>query len=392
MPTIKSERIAENDATMLLALNDLKKRKFKSVRAAAGHYKVSHTTLLRRWKGGKTIAESREDQQNLTIPEEKALEKWITRMSATGNPVSQDHIREMAQEIQNNRTKRLEEAGGPVQYNPPIGKLWPQRFLHRHPDLATVISRTIESARLKETSHKAIEDWFNTFEETIAEYQISVENMYNMDETGFSIGNIKGAYVVVNKTLQTKLKAHPGRQEWVTVIECVSADGDAISPYIILKGTNMTNAWIPPSVMSLNWHIGCSSRGWTDNDHGYYWLTKIFDPLTREKAGGKSRLLICDGHESHVSGRFAAYCFQHNIILFLLIPHSSHLLQPLDIDVFGPLKKAVSASLEKLIRVGVNRLEKAEWVDKYAEGRVHALTKSNIQGGWRGAGLVPLCR
>ena len=45
--------------------------------------------------------------------------------------------------------------------------------------------------------------------------------MYNMNETGFSIGNIKGAYVVVNKTLQTKLKAHPGRQEWVTVIECV---------------------------------------------------------------------------------------------------------------------------------------------------------------------------
>jgi hypothetical protein len=121
-------------------------------------------------------------------------------------------------------------------------------------------------------------------------------------------------------------------------------------------------------------------------------LTKIFDPLTREKAGGKSRLLICDGHESHVSGRFAAYCFQHNIVLFLLVPHSSHLLQPLDIGVFGPLKKAVSASLEKLIRVGVNRLEKAEWVDKYAEGRVHALTKSNIQGGWRGAGLVPLCR
>jgi hypothetical protein len=211
MPPIKSERIAENDATMLLALNDLKKRKFKSVRAAAGHYKVSHTTLLRRWKGGKNIAESREDQQNLTIPEEKALEKWITRMSATGNPVSQDPIREMAQEIQNNCIKRLEEAGGSVQYNPSIGKLWPQRFLHRHPDLATVISRTIESARLKETSHEAIEDWFNTFEETIAEYQISVENMYNMDETGFSIGNIKGAYVVVNKTLQIKLKAHPGR-------------------------------------------------------------------------------------------------------------------------------------------------------------------------------------
>jgi hypothetical protein len=54
MPTIKSERVAENDAAILLALNDLKKRTFKSVRAAAGRHKVSHTTFLRRWKGGKT--------------------------------------------------------------------------------------------------------------------------------------------------------------------------------------------------------------------------------------------------------------------------------------------------------------------------------------------------
>ena len=143
-------------------------------------------------------------------------------MTASGNPVSHDHIREIAQEIQNNCTKRFEDAGGPVKYNPPIGKLWPQRCLHRHPDLATTISHTIESSRLKETPHEAIEDWFNVFEETIAEYQISVENMYNMDETGFSVGNIDGAYVVVNKTLQTKLKANPGRQEWTTVLECVS--------------------------------------------------------------------------------------------------------------------------------------------------------------------------
>ena len=71
MPTIKSERVAKTDIAIILALNDLNKRKFKSVRAAAGHHKVSHTTLLRRWKEGKTIAESREDQQNLTIPEEK---------------------------------------------------------------------------------------------------------------------------------------------------------------------------------------------------------------------------------------------------------------------------------------------------------------------------------
>src|SRR5436189_5950573 len=131
MPTIKSEPVAGSYAAIRLALNNLKKWTFKSVRAAAGQHKVSHMTLLRRWKGGKTIAESREDQQNLIIAEEKALERWITCMTATGNPVSHDHIREIAQEIHNNRAKRLEGTGEHVKYNPPIGKLWPQRFLHR---------------------------------------------------------------------------------------------------------------------------------------------------------------------------------------------------------------------------------------------------------------------
>jgi ATP-dependent DNA ligase len=49
-------------------------------------------------------------------------------MTATGNPVSHDHIREIAQEIQNSRVKRIEDAGGPVKYNPPIGKLCAIKF------------------------------------------------------------------------------------------------------------------------------------------------------------------------------------------------------------------------------------------------------------------------
>jgi len=98
---------------------------------------------------------------------------------------------------------------------------------------------------------------------------------------------------------------------------------------------------------------------------GLYWLKYGFDPATREKAGGKPRLLLCDGHDSHISAEFVCYCIQHGIFLHLLLPHSSHLLQPLDISCFGPLKKAVSA-------------------------QEAALIPDNIQGGWRGAGLVPL--
>lgn len=68
------------------------------------------------------------------------------------------------------------------------------------------------------------------------------------------------------------------------------------------------------------------------------------------------------------------------------------MLQPLDVGVFGPLTKEVSTRLDQLLRTGVNRLEKVEWVETYIEAREVALTVDNIQGGWRGAGLVPLNR
>jgi SH3-like domain-containing protein len=93
--------------------------------------------------------------------------------------------------------------------------------------------------------------------------------MYNMDETGFSIGSIRAAQVVVNKTLKTKYHANPGRQEWTSVLECVSADGKTIPPFIILKGEKISISWIPKSALQLNWHFAASSNGWTIIDLGF---------------------------------------------------------------------------------------------------------------------------
>ena len=121
-------------------------------------------------------------------------------------------------------------------------------------------------------------------------------------------------------------------------------------------------------------------------------MVHVFNPITQQKLSDvkdQIRLLICDGHDSHISVKFVAHCIENNICLFLLLPHSSHLLQPLDVDIFSPLKTAVSADLDRLIRIGVTRLEKAEWVESYIKARPNAFTEKNIQAGWHHSGLVP---
>jgi len=96
--------------------------------------------------------------------------------------------------------------------------------------------------------------------------------MYNIDETGFAIRAVQRSYVVVNKELKTRYRAQPGRQEWASVMECICADGESISRFLILKGEKVMSSWIPTTALDLNWHFSSSQKGWTSNALGYEWL------------------------------------------------------------------------------------------------------------------------
>ena len=52
--------------------------------------------------------------------------------------------------------------------------------------------------------------------------------------------------------------------------------------------------------------FGVSNNGWTDNEHGLTWVRDYFDEQTR---GMGRRLLLIDGHNSHVSVDFIEYCW-----------------------------------------------------------------------------------
>ena len=70
--------------------------------------------------------------------------------------------------------------------------------------------------------------------------------------------------------------------------------------------------------------------------------------------------------------------------------YSSHLLQPLDVGCFAPLKKAYGNQVSDLIRNGINHITKLEFLPTFRVAFNASITPSNIQGGFRGAGLLPL--
>jgi hypothetical protein len=71
-------------------------------------------------------------------------------------------------------------------------------------------------------------------------------------------------------------------------------------------------------------------------------------------------------------------------------PRSSHLLQPLDVGCFSPLKRAYSREVESLIRHHINHITKLEFLPAFKIAFDRSFTSANICSAFRGAGLVPL--
>lgn len=70
-------------------------------------------------------------------------------------------------------------------------------------------------------------------------------------------------------------------------------------------------------------------------------------------------------------------------------PHSSHLLQPLDVGCFSALKRSYGRLVEQKMGVGVNHIDKHDFLPLYQQARLEALHKRNIRSGFAATGLVP---
>ena len=366
----KSVSAIQRDKLIDQALLDIKSKKYKSAYEAEKILGLPKSSVTRRVNGGISRSQARQQQQKLSYAQEKVLLKWIKDLTISGYSPGHRLLKEIAEEIRTKRTYDLDDPSlDALQLLPQykLGRDWVPRFIQRHPHLAVVIGRRIDSVRMDGATKPVLEAWFNAYQSIVREYKILEENIYNIDESGFSIGTMESTRIIIDSSLRTKHQAHPGRQEWVSMVECICGDGTAIAPFGIFKGKNVLENWIPPKVLN-EWFFSANTKGWTSNLHGLEWLKRVFEPATRTKARGQYRLLVCDGHDSHISGSFIAHCLQNRIALLILPPHTSHLLQPLDVAIFGLLKKRLTAALSYLNQAQLVRIQKFEWMEGIYSG------------------------
>jgi hypothetical protein len=114
----------------------------------------------------------------------------------------------------------------------------------------------------------------------------------------------------------------------------------------------------------------------------------VFNKHTQSHTIGRYRLLILNGHGSHSGPKFNQFYTENLIIPLYIPPHSSHLLQPLDVSYFSPLKHTYRQEIQKQIAFSINYINKDEFLTIYSRVRTAALSKKNVQSAFRATGLV----
>jgi hypothetical protein len=220
-----------------------------------------------------------------------------------------------------------------------------------------------------------------------------------MDEKGFMLGVLTRSKRVFSRRLyeEGKIKAHiqDGNQEWITLLACICADGSYIEPSLIYQSASgsIQDSWLQafnPDDHQV--YFASSPSGWTNNEIGLAWLKQVFDRSTKLKAGRSYRLLILDGHGSHLMMDFIEYCDRNRILLAIYPPHSTHTLQPLDVVMFKPLSSAYSAQVASFMErsQGLTSMSKRDFYPMFMAAWEASFKKAIILKAFEATGLSPL--
>ncbi len=128
-----------------------------------------------------------------------------------------------------------------------------------------------------------------------------------------------------------------------------------------------------------------------DEELNLLWM-KDFELATRP-TGAESdewRLLVADNFGSHISLDVIDYAVDHNIEMVGYIPHSTHLLQGLDITCFGTFKTLYGKAREKYEHETGLHLTKEEFLKLFAEPFNKAFSPTAIKAAFRVTGVEPI--
>lgn len=118
-------------------------------------------------------------------------------------------------------------------------------------------------------------------------------------------------------------------------------------------------------------------------------MKKVFEKETREKAKGRTRALILDGHSSHYSLELLQYAREHKIKILGYPPHCTHALQGLDVICFGIMKNELGLVIDDYERCYQHGVTKEDFIQVSGTAYLAAFKMETVLAAFRATGIHP---
>ena len=208
--------------------------------------------------------------------------------------------------------------------------------------------------------------------------------VFNMDEMGAEMfADRKNMYVFVRRSRTGQNRRPtvgvPRTTRRCTLIGCICLDGTRLCPAIITKTETISSAvFAEGGYTSDRLKIFTTENSFINNDVFGKWICEVFLPeikrkrdLLRERLGAFNdrAVLILDGLKVHTMEPFVELLRRRNVTVLVLVPHTSHMTQPLDVGIFGMVKNIMRADGKYLINLHDLDHEIAEQTEAENAGR-----------------------
>ena len=388
------------DSSSHIIKNPEKRRKWQMIeqdlkmgmseRTCAEKYDVSRYWIQSQRKQLGTVAR-KGSQHVLRAEEERILKETALLRQQLGIPLSVMQLTLMAQSV----IKDLVEAepgrvtGMEARDHKP-NRNWVHRFMKRN-ELSVRVKTTKVSPSV---SVEEVKGWAESTEEFLQKHlEISQDprRLINLDETAYSC-NTDGLKVVARRGDHgCNIKTSDGKREFSSLVLTVTASGHLLRPSVILKGVRDVSAthlsaWNPPA--HLHPQILLNKKGFTDQASMLKVLVSIKESCIDQNIP-LPVILFLDCATSHLTKAVIVKARDLGLYMWYIHPNATSILQPLDISVFGPLKRSLK---ERVYSALCQRKVMNKWtvLPILVEVLEQMETAPNvIKSGFRASGIYP---
>lgn len=274
---------------------------------------------------------------------------------------------------------------------------WAKGWVKRQKDLKMAVPRVIEPARSQGCQKETIQRWFDTWFREVVQEGILDSMVANFDETMVQPQLSKAVKVVGRRDQDSLVICSVPELPHITLGVTVFADGHFLDHLTIYPAK-----YVPQEIRGDNarqykgYVFAGQESGWINKDIFADHCRKVIIPGFEEQRAKLQKIGQCnttgvflvDGHASRENAELIAEFKAHNIKFIVMPPHTSHLLQPLDLRVFGAFKASLSKHDSSLRNQTLP--ERRDALMKKAIASLHgAMAVRTILASWELAGLFP---